>query len=147
MATRHACDAVEGVQVKYVMGIGCHSEATPDEIVALIHSVLREYHVEAGMISAIATGWMKAEAENIAHAAQLLQWPLRVMSQAQCRAVAQRAITQSARVLTVYGVPSVAETAALAAAGKNAQLLGARINSAVASCAIVQCEVARGEGI
>ena len=45
------------------------------------------------------------------------------------------------RVLDLKGVPSIAETAALAAAGRNARLLAARVSNREASCAI-----AIGEG-
>ena len=51
------------------------------------------------------------------------------------------ALTHSQRVLDLKGVPSVAETAALAAAGRGARLLAARVSNKEASCAI-----AIGEG-
>ena len=54
---------------------------------------------------------------------------------------AHGALTLSERVLALKGVPSVAETAALAAAGRGSRLLTRRVSNKQASCAI-----AIGEG-
>jgi cobalt-precorrin 5A hydrolase len=51
-------------------------------------------------------------------------------------AVAGRVLTVSARVAALRGVPSVAETAALVAAGRDARLLGPRVATSSAACAI-----------
>ena len=50
--------------------------------------------------------------------------------------MSSQVLTPSARVLETKGVPSIAEASALVAAGRNACLLGARIATDIATCAI-----------
>jgi cobalt-precorrin 5A hydrolase len=47
-----------------------------------------------------------------------------------------RAATKSPRVIAMFGLPSIAEAAALAGAGPSSVLLVARISNGGASCAI-----------
>ena len=62
--------------------------------------------------------------------------PLRLVDVRELRRMASRVATRSDRVQSAKGVPSIAEAAALAAAGADARLLGARVANAVATCAI-----------
>ena len=55
--------------------------------------------------------------------------------------VAGQVLTPSKLVLETKGVPSIAEASGLSAAGRNARLLGTRVATAGATCAI-----AIGEG-
>ena len=55
--------------------------------------------------------------------------------------VAGQVLTPSKLVLEAKGVPSIAEASALVVAGRNARLLGARVATERATCAI-----AMGEG-
>jgi cobalt-precorrin 5A hydrolase len=57
-------------------------------------------------------------------------------------AAVDRTITQSPRVQALRGVGSVAEAAALAAAGPNARLLGPR---AVSACGTATAALAEGD--
>ena len=59
-----------------------------------------------------------------------------MVSQAELRAANDRTETRSERVLALTGVPSVAEAAALAAAGPSARLIGPRIVMGAATCAL-----------
>jgi cobalt-precorrin 5A hydrolase len=52
------------------------------------------------------------------------------------KAASDRTETRSARVLALMGVPTVAEAAALAAAGPAARLLGPRLVVGAATCAL-----------
>ena len=52
------------------------------------------------------------------------------------RAVSLRALTRSKPSLAASGTPSVSETAALAAAGQDATLLGPRVSVGPVTCAI-----------
>jgi cobalt-precorrin 5A hydrolase len=80
-----------------------------------------------------------AEPGNLATAAAL-GLPLIAVPAAELAAVAPQAVTQSPRVLALKGVGSIAETAALAAAGRAARLIVVRRSVGGVSCAI-----ARGE--
>jgi cobalt-precorrin 5A hydrolase len=63
---------------------------------------------------------------------------VRVVSlpQSELRTASDRAATRSQRVAALTGVPSVAETAALAAAGPTARLLATRRIVGGATCAL-----------
>jgi len=50
--------------------------------------------------------------------------------------VAGRVLSPSKLVLEAKGVPSIAEASALVVAGRNARLLGTRVATAQATCAI-----------
>ena len=59
-----------------------------------------------------------------------------VVPQADLEAAGARVVTRSERVLALMGVPSVAEAAALAAAGPASRLLGPRVAVGPATCAL-----------
>ena len=58
------------------------------------------------------------------------------LQQSALQAASARAATKSERVLALTGVPSVAETAALAAAGADARLIATRLVVGGAACAL-----------
>jgi cobalt-precorrin 5A hydrolase len=58
------------------------------------------------------------------------------LSQHDLEAAGARVVTRSARVQALTGVPSVAEAAALAAAGPASRLIGPRIAVGPATCAL-----------
>ncbi|MBP0574469.1 cobalamin biosynthesis protein, partial [Mycobacterium tuberculosis] len=60
---------------------------------------------------------------GLAEAAAALGLPLVFLPEAALAAAAPGAVTRSERVVALFGVPSIAETAALAAAGPNARLV------------------------
>jgi cobalt-precorrin 5A hydrolase len=62
--------------------------------------------------------------------------PLVLVAKAELVAAGARAQTRSQRVLALTGVPSVAEAAALAAAGPRARLIVPRVSAATATCAL-----------
>jgi cobalt-precorrin 5A hydrolase len=90
---------------------------------------LREAFLAAGGAEAT----MLATAENKASAAVFQAFaaecglPVRAIAEADL--AAQSTLTHSARVTALYGVGSLAEAAALAAAGPNARLRAARVQS------------------
>jgi cobalt-precorrin 5A hydrolase len=77
----------------------------------------------------------RAEPGILAAAAELAI-PLAYLPRSALEAVAPAAATRSERVVALFGVPSVAETAALAGAGPGARLVVTRISADGASCAI-----------
>ena len=84
----------------------------------------------------MATAASKREENGIAAAASARGLPLVFVDQADLEIASARGATWSQRVLALAGVPSVAEAAALAAAGPKARLLLPRIVVGPATCAL-----------
>lgn len=103
-----------------VAGIGFRGAAT---VASLRDAVARA----GGGAEALATAADKAEAPVAQMLAAELGVPLRGLTRDEL--AAQVTPTQSARVAERFGTGSVAEAAALAAAGPGARLLGARVVS------------------
>ncbi len=89
-------------------------------------------------LAALATAQDKAESEAFHALAKALDLPIRAIPARVL--TAQTPLTRSERALAARGTGSVAEAAALAAAGPGARLLGGRIHSTdrMASCALAQ---------
>jgi cobalt-precorrin 5A hydrolase len=124
-----------------VAGIGCRSGASAEAIANVLAAALERCGPERAQIDALATDAAKGNEAGILAAAAALGLPLIFVGAAQMKAAADYVISTSERVIALKGVPSVAETAALAAAGRDARLLVPRVANAAATCAI-----ARGEG-
>ena len=89
-------------------------------------------------LDALATAAFKAGEPGIIAAAAALGLPLIKIEEHELRAASNRCLTRSAASLAAAGVPSVAEAAALAAAGKGARLLAPRIAIGNVTCALAQ---------
>ena len=124
-----------------VAGIGCRRGAAAAAIEQSIEAALAECRMDRSALDALATASEKGEEPGLRDAANRLSLPLILVSEPQLVLAADRALSVSQRVLDLKGVPSIAETAALATAGRNARLLAARVSNREASCAI-----AIGEG-
>ena len=124
-----------------VAGIGCRRGVTVAAIEQSIEAALAECGLEHSRLSALATAVEKRDEPGLREAAARLFLPLILVGAPELVRAAPSALTHSQRVLDIKGVPSVAETAALAAAGRGARLLAARVSNKEASCAI-----AIGEG-
>jgi cobalt-precorrin 5A hydrolase len=59
-----------------------------------------------------------------------------LISESELKAAGGRATTRSERVSALMGLPSLAETAALAAAGPSARLIVSRLIVGAATCAL-----------
>jgi len=119
-----------------VAGIGCRSGATADAVSDAIAAALRRYDVDVAQINALATDADKSTEEGIVVAARSLAIPLVFVGLSEMDRVSGDALTVSPRVMALKGVPSIAETAALAAAGRCARLLGPRVTTPTVTCAI-----------
>ena len=124
-----------------VAGIGCRRNAPADAIEESIGLALSKCGLECTALGALATAAEKGGEPGLREAASHLALPLLLIAEDELTRASEGALTVSERVLTLKGVPSIAETAALAAAGRGARLIAARVSNAHASCAI-----AIGEG-
>ena len=119
-------------------GIGCKRGTAHDDIEAIVLAALAAHNIDCTRLDAIATAASKSDEPGIEAAAQILGVTLVACTEAQLASACDRVITLSARVQALKGVPSIAEASAIVAAGRNARLLGARIATGTATCAIAQ---------
>jgi cobalamin biosynthesis protein CbiG len=122
--------------MRLVAGIGCRRDAPAAAVQAALHAALRDAGRQAGDLSLIATLESKVTEPGIVTTARRLG--LRIAAVAQPDAAAQAVPTDSAASRAATGLGSVAEAAALAAAGPGARLLGPRQASGAATCALAE---------
>ncbi len=116
-----------------VAGIGCRRDCAAEEVLALV----RLAATRAGAApTALATSAAKAATPALREAASVLALPLLAVPGPALEAMASRCATRSPASLRATGLPSLAEAAALAAAGAGSRLLLARIAGARATCAL-----------
>ncbi|WP_162915275.1 cobalamin biosynthesis protein, partial [Desertibaculum subflavum] len=112
-----------------VAGIGCRRGCGGEAIATLVRRALAIATLPADGI-VLAAPAFKRDERGIAAAAALLSVPLHWVEEAAMRAVADQCPSRSAAAARAVGHASVAEAAALAAAGRNARLRLARLAGA-----------------
>ncbi|OYW50964.1 MAG: cobalamin biosynthesis protein CbiG [Rhizobiales bacterium 17-65-6] len=123
-----------------VAGVGSKRGVSREDVCAAIDAALERADLTRAALGAIATPAIKGGEAGIAAAAALLNLPLILVPQSQLEAAAGKAQTHSERVVALLRVPSAAETAALAAAGREARLLGPRLALGAVTCALARRE-------
>ncbi len=124
------------VEAMIVAGIGCRRGAARTDVLAAIASACEAAGLAADSIDLVATAAEKGGEEGIAAAAALLGRPLVLVPPDKLRLAGEKAVTHSERVVALFAVPSVAEAAALAAAGAHARLIAPRRVAGGATCAL-----------
>jgi cobalt-precorrin 5A hydrolase len=119
-----------------VAGIGCRRGASAAAIEAVIAAALERAGVDKSALSLIAAPATKCDEPGIAATACARGVPLVAISELELKGAGPRTVTRSERSLARMGVPSVAEAAALAAAGAAARLLQPRLALGPATCAL-----------
>ena len=119
-----------------VAGVGCRREISADEIERVVRLALGMFQLPAERLDAIATESDKADDPAFPEAARRLSVKLMTCTLDDLDRVASQVLTRSKLALEAKGVPSIAEASALVVAGRNARLLGARVATASATCAI-----------
>ena len=122
--------------MELAIGLGCRRGVSGEVIASLVREALARVE-EPGAAALFTVEGKRAEA-GMAQAAQALAMPLHFLPQEALEAVADLAHTRSQRVEALFGVPSVAETAALAGAGPGAVLILPRITRDNVTCAIAR---------
>jgi cobalt-precorrin 5A hydrolase len=123
-----------------VAGVGCRRGAPAPDIETAIRTALARAGMAADALDAIATSAGKRAEAGITAAAEKLGVAVVLVPEAELQAVSARTATRSERVLALMGVPSVAEAAALAAAGPSAPLVGPRLVRGATTCALAVSE-------
>jgi cobalt-precorrin 5A hydrolase len=124
-----------------VAGIGCRRGVSAKSIEDVIRVALLEGGLARRDLDALATHGDKGNEPGLREIAE--RWALSVIlpGMSELESVVEFSKTISPYSLAAIGLPSVAETAALAAAGRKARLLVPRVATKEATCAI-----AVGEG-
>ena len=117
------------------IGIGCKKGCATEIIVALVGRAMAAASC-AGTGASHFTHEAKKSEPGVAGAAKSLGLPLVFLDGQVLRQASLRATTSSPRVMALFGLPSIAEAAALAGAGPSSILLVARMSEGGASCAI-----------
>jgi len=117
------------------IGIGCRKGCSSKVITGLVERAIAAASC-AGASACLVTHEAKKSEAGLAEAAKALGLPLVFLDGVALRHASLRAATCSPRVLALFGLPSIAETAALAAAGPASVLIVARMSEGGASCAI-----------
>jgi cobalt-precorrin 5A hydrolase len=118
------------------IGIGCKSGVKAAEIVSLVEEALSRTSSET--IAGLFTVASKAHESGLAEAAASLSLPLLFLPESALQPVACRTQTRSERVVQLFGVPSIAETAALVGAGEGSTLVVPRLSRGTVTCAIAR---------
>jgi cobalt-precorrin 5A hydrolase len=130
-----------GEQAMIVAGLGFRRGASTEELERVVRLALQSFEVPADRLQAIATAADKTAEPSLPELARRLSAPIIGCSLTELAGMTGRIPTPSRRALEAKGVPSIAEAAALVAAGRNSRLLGKRVATPQATCAI-----AIGEG-
>lgn len=125
------------MSARYAIGVGAKRGVGADELLALVVRLAEEAGV-ALHDCALFTIESKQEEESWREAAARLGIALNFLPLETLRARDKDVVTRSARIEAMFGVGSVAESAALAGAGPSSELLAPRIASERVTCAIAR---------
>lgn len=123
-------------------GVGCRADCSAHDIVAAVIACVGAHGYSRERIGALCTADFKASVEQLERAARELGTQLLSFSRASLERHAGQTLTSSPAVQEHFGLPSIAETAALAGAlelsggSRSVRLLGARQVFGAAACAL-----------
>jgi cobalt-precorrin 5A hydrolase len=123
-------------QAMIAAGIGCKRGAPASDIETAIRAALARAQIGPDVLAVIATIHAKRAEAGILAAAEKFGVSLIVVPELQLAAASGRVETHSERVAALAGVGSVAEAAALAAAGPEGKLIVPRLIVGAATCAL-----------
>ena len=119
-------------------GLGFRDGAEPADFIAAVEAALDAARLPHSALSRLAAPETKAAHAGLTEAAERLALPLTAVPLASMHASAPGCATRSVRALALFGVPSVAEACALAAAGRDARLVQPRLALGPATCALAE---------
>lgn len=123
-----------------VAGIGCRKGASVSQVNAAIDAALGETGQNAKALALLATSDGKGNEPGLSEAANARGLELVLVKPTALEAAGARTLSFSPRVQEMFGVPSVAEAAALAAAGPQSVLLAPRVIAGPVTCALATDE-------
>jgi cobalt-precorrin 5A hydrolase len=116
------------------IGVGCRKDCSAEAVVALVRRALAS--APGAHPLGLFTASDKVLEPGLIQAAHRLGLDLVPLTRDVLKERSGNAATRSVRVEHLFGIPSVAETAALAGAGPSSVLLAPRLTEAGVACAI-----------
>jgi cobalt-precorrin 5A hydrolase len=126
-----------------VAGVGFRRGVSAEEIELALERTLASLESSRAELQCIAVAARKGSEHALATVVQARKVELVLVPQHMLEAAGSRTVSRSVRSLETMNVPSVAEAAALAAAGETGRLLLPRQIHGPVTCAIAQSERAR----
>ena len=120
------------------IGVGCERHTDPQELIDLIGQCLTTANLSKSAIACLTSIDLKSDEQAINRAARHFNVPVRFFTAEQLNQQAPRLKNPSDIVMAEVGCPGVAEGAALAAAGNNAELITEKTKSTRATCAVAR---------
>ncbi|MFU0503213.1 cobalamin biosynthesis protein [Pseudaminobacter sp. NGMCC 1.201702] len=117
-------------------GIGSRKGVSEQQVLSAISAALAEYRLDLSSLGGLATASLKRDETAIHSAARQLGLPLIIVDDTDLARAGTETPSRSELSLTLTGVASVSEAAALAAAGEGARLLGPRLLLDSVTCAL-----------
>jgi cobalt-precorrin 5A hydrolase len=127
-------------EIMIVAGIGCRKAIGAAQVEFAIEVALRQSRLAAHQLGLIAVPAVKGTEAGIVAAAAARGVLLVLIAQDALEKADLRSVTRSARSMGALNVKSVAEAAALAAAGPHSRLLAPRVAVGPVTCAIAEGE-------
>jgi cobalt-precorrin 5A hydrolase len=124
-------------------GIGCRKAISAAQIEAALQTALRRNALADSRLGLIAAPAVKGAEAGLRAAAAARGVLLQLIPQPLLEAANPRTLTRSARSMAAMNVHSVAEAAALAAAGPHARLLGPRVAVGPVTCALAEGDISQ----
>lgn len=119
-----------------VAGFGCRPGAKAEDFESALAVALQSAGCPRQALSAIALPYFRKDEDGAVAAMRQWQLGVAIIDQPALEQACLRAETHSALALTHTGLSSVAESAALAAAGTGSRLLAKRVSAGGVTCAI-----------
>jgi cobalt-precorrin 5A hydrolase / precorrin-3B C17-methyltransferase len=120
------------------VGVGCERDTEPEEVRALVRETLVEAGLAEGAVAGVFSLDLKSDEAAVHAVADALHVPARFFDAPRLEAETPRLANPSEIVFTEVGTHGVAEAAALAAAGDEAELIVAKRKSRRATCAVAR---------
>jgi cobalt-precorrin 5A hydrolase len=124
-------------------GIGCRKAISAAQVEAALQTALRDNSLADSRLGLIAAPAVKGTEAGLRAAAAARGVLLQLIPQPLLEAANPRTLTRSVRSMAAMNVHSVAEAAALAAAGPHARLLGPRVAVGPVTCALAEGDISQ----
>jgi cobalt-precorrin 5A hydrolase len=130
-------------EILITAGIGCRKAISAAQVEAALQTALRLNALADSQLGLIAAPAVKGSEAGLRAAAAARGVLLKLIPQSLLEAANSRTVTRSARSMAAMNVHSVAEAAALAAAGLHARLLAPRIAVGPVTCALAEGDISQ----
>lgn len=134
-----------GGQLIHVGGLGCRRGCSRAQLFDLLQQTLRPHGLQPADLSWLASSSHKQDEPGLRQLAEQLHLPIAWLPASQLSHYHERLRQTSALSLQITGSAGVAEASALAQAevlsGQRAELLGEKLRSANATCALARAQL------